>query len=127
MRRHATRDVSWWSHALLVLGFLNYLPYSKHLHVLVSLPNVCFSNTSGPGQVGVMRAMDLEAENAEQFGASDVEHLSWKNLLDGYSCTQCGRCTAACPANITGKLLSPRKIVVNVAAAHDGEGAADGR
>jgi Fe-S oxidoreductase/nitrate reductase gamma subunit len=105
--------VSWWSHALLVLVFLNYLPYSKHLHVITSLPNTFFSNTSGPGQVGVMRAMDLEAEGLEQFGASDVVDLSWKNLLDGYSCTECGRCTAACPANITGKVLSPRKIVVN--------------
>jgi Fe-S oxidoreductase len=111
---HAVRDTSWWSHSLFVLGFLNYLPYSKHLHVLVSLPNVYLANTSGPGPVGVMRYMNLEDENAEQFGASDVEHLTWKNLLDGYACTQCGRCTAACPANITGKVLSPRKIVVNV-------------
>jgi Fe-S oxidoreductase len=102
----------WWLHVLLVLTFLNYLPYSKHLHVVTSLINVFFSNTSGPGQKGVMRAMDLEAE-VEQFGASDVEHLTWKNLLDGYSCTECGRCTAACPANITGKVLSPRKIVIN--------------
>ena len=105
--------VSWWTHAALILGFLNYLPYSKHLHVITSLPNTFFSNTSGPGQKGVMRYMDLEADDVEQFGASDVEHLSWKNLLDGYSCTQCGRCTAACPANLTGKVLSPRKIVVN--------------
>jgi Fe-S oxidoreductase len=104
---------SWWGHALLLLVFLNYLPYSKHLHVITSLPNTYFSNTSGPGQVGIMRPMDLEAE-VEQFGASDVKDLSWKNLLDGYSCTECGRCTAACPANITGKVLSPRKIVVNV-------------
>ena len=102
----------WWSHALLILAFLNYLPYSKHLHVATSLFNVFFSNTSGPGPQGAMRYMDLEAD-VEQFGASDVEHLSWKNLLDGYSCTECGRCTAACPANITGKLLSPRKIVIN--------------
>src|SRR5215218_8694810 len=109
----AIARVSWWSHALLVLVFLNYLPYSKHLHVITSLPNTFFSNTSGPGQVGIMRPMDLEAEGAEQFGASDVKDLSWKNLLDGYSCTECGRCTAACPANITGKPLSPRKIVVN--------------
>src|SRR6185503_18062435 len=101
-----------WAHALLILIFLNYLPYSKHLHVVTSLINVYLSNTSGPGQKGVMRPMDLEAE-VEQFGASDVEHLSWKNLLDGYSCTECGRCTAACPANITGKELSPRKIVIN--------------
>jgi Fe-S oxidoreductase len=102
----------WWCHALLILTFLNYLPYSKHLHVATSLINVFLSNTSGPGQKGVMRNMDLDAD-VEQFGASDVEHLSWKNLLDGYSCTECGRCTAACPANITGKELSPRKIVIN--------------
>ncbi|CAN5903276.1 (Fe-S)-binding protein [soil metagenome] len=102
----------WWAHALLILTFLNYLPYSKHLHVATSLINVFFSNTSGPGTRGAMRYMDLEAD-VEQFGASDVEQLSWKNLLDGYSCTECGRCTAACPANITGKPLSPRKIVVN--------------
>jgi Fe-S oxidoreductase len=105
-------EIFFWLHALLILAFLNYLPYSKHLHVITSLINVYFSNTSGPGQKGVMRNMDLEAD-VEQFGALDVEHLSWKNLLDGYSCTECGRCTAACPANITGKPLSPRKIVVN--------------
>ncbi|HEV8217893.1 MAG TPA: (Fe-S)-binding protein, partial [Gemmatimonadaceae bacterium] len=105
-------SVFWWAHVVILLVFLNYLPYSKHLHVVTSLINVYFSNTSGPGQKGVMRPMDLEAE-VEQFGASDVDHLTWKNLLDGYSCTECGRCTAACPANITGKTLSPRKIVVN--------------
>ncbi len=104
---------NFWVHALLLLFFLNYLPYSKHLHVIVSLPNVYLSNTSGPGQKGVMRPMDLEAEGVEQFGAADVTHLSWKNLLDSYSCTECGRCTAVCPANITGKPLSPRKIMVN--------------
>jgi Fe-S oxidoreductase/nitrate reductase gamma subunit len=102
----------WWVHVLLILTFLNYLPYSKHLHVVTSLINVYLSNTSGPGTRGAMKPMDLEAENA-QFGAADVEQLSWKNLLDGYSCTECGRCTAACPANITGKPLSPRKIVIN--------------
>ena len=108
------RDVMWWAHGLLIFVFLNYLPYSKHLHVATSIPNVYFSNTAGgPWQKGVMRPMDLEAEGVEQFGASDVDHLSWKNLLDGYSCTECGRCTAACPANLTGKVLSPRKIVVN--------------
>jgi Fe-S oxidoreductase len=103
----------WWVHVLLVLGFLNYLPYSKHLHVVVSLPNVFLSNTSGPGQVGVMRAMDLEGD-VEVFGAKDVEQLSWKSLLDGFACTECGRCTSVCPANITGKKLSPRKIMINV-------------
>ena len=106
------RDISWWAHALLILVFLNYLPYSKHLHVIVSLPNTFLSNTSGPGTIGAMKPMDLEAET-EQFGASDVNHLTWKNLLDGYSCTECGRCTSVCPANITGKPLSPRKIVIN--------------
>src|SRR4029077_8790 len=104
--------VYWWIHALLILTFLNYLPYSKHLHVVTSLVNVYLSNTSGPGTIGAMRPMDLEAD-VEQFGASDVDHLTWKNLLDGYSCTECGRCTAVCPANITGKMLSPRKIIVN--------------
>lgn len=113
---HVMARAMWWIHALLILWFLNHLPKSKHLHVLTSLINVWFSNTSGPGRVGAMRPMDLEAEDAEQFGASDVEHLTWKNLLDGYSCTECGRCTAACPANITGKSLSPRMIVVKTRA-----------
>ena len=111
-RGRRSRRVFWWTHALLILVFLNYLPYSKHLHVVTSLINVYLSNTSGPGTKGAMRPMDLEAD-VEQFGAADVEQLTWKNLLDGYSCTECGRCTAACPANITGKPLSPRKIVVN--------------
>ncbi len=113
---HTIGRVAWWMHALLILYFLNHLPFSKHLHVLTSLINVWFSNTSGPGRIGAMRPMDLEAEDAEQFGASDVQHLSWKNLLDGYSCTECGRCTAACPANLTGKMLSPRMIVVKTRA-----------
>ncbi len=104
--------IFWWLHALLILTFLNYLPYSKHLHVVTSLINVFFSNTNGPATKGAMRPLDLEAE-VESFGAADVDQLSWKNLLDGYSCTECGRCTAACPANITGKPLSPRKIMVN--------------
>ncbi len=107
-------DLSWWAHAMLVLGFLNYLPYSKHLHVVASLPNTYLSNTSGPGVIGAMRPMDFEGADAEQFGAKDVEHLSWKSLLDGFACTECGRCTAVCPANTTGKLLSPRKIMINV-------------
>jgi len=106
-------ELFWWSHALLVLGFLNYLPYSKHLHVVASLPNVFLSNTSGPGVLGAMAPMDLEGDLAT-FGAHDVTELSWKSLLDGFACTECGRCTAVCPANITGKLLSPRKIMINV-------------
>ena len=106
-------DVSWWTHAILLFAFLNYLPYSKHLHIVSSIPNVYFSNAQGMKTKGVIPHVDLEAEGAEQFGASDVEHLTWKQLLDGYSCTECGRCTAACPANITGKVLSPRKIIIN--------------
>jgi len=106
-------DINWWAHGLLVLGFLNYLPYSKHLHVVVSLPNVFLSNTSGPGVVGAMESMDLEGDLAV-FGAKDVTDLSWKSLLDGFACTECGRCTSVCPANITGKPLSPRKIIINV-------------
>ena len=113
---HAVARAAWWVHAVLILYFLNHLPGSKHLHVLTSLINVWFSNTSGPGRIGAMRPMNLEAENVEQFGASDVEHLSWKNLLDGYSYTECGRCTAVCPASSTGKLLSPRMIVVKTRA-----------
>jgi Fe-S oxidoreductase len=111
---HGLHEFFWWAHALLVLGFLNYLPYSKHLHVVVSLPNTFLSNTNGPGTVGAMRKMEFEGADAEQFGASDVDHLSWKSLLDGFACTECGRCTAVCPASTTGKLLSPRKIMINV-------------
>ena len=106
-------DVSWWAHAIIIFGFLNYLPYSKHLHIVSSVPNVFFSNAQGMQSKGAIPRLDLDAEGAEQFGASDVEHLTWKQLLDGYSCTECGRCTAACPANITGKVLSPRKIIIN--------------
>src|SRR5687767_2106337 len=106
-------DVSWWTHGILLLAFLNYLPYSKHLHIVSSVPNVYFSNAQGLPSKGAIPFLDLEAEGVEQFGASDVEHLTWKQLLDGYSCTECGRCTAACPANITGKILSPRKIIIN--------------
>ncbi len=109
----AAHAANWWAHGLLVLGFLNYLPYSKHLHVVVSLPNVYLSNTSGPPSQRVLPPLDLEAD-VEVFGAKDVPQLSWKSLLDGFACTECGRCTSACPANITGKPLSPRKIVVNV-------------
>lgn len=103
-------EIFWWTHIVLVLGFLNYLPYSKHLHVLTSLPNVFFSTQKPYGEIP---PIDLEAENVETFGASDVEDLTWKQLLDGYTCTECGRCTASCPANLTGKLLSPRKIIMD--------------
>jgi Fe-S oxidoreductase/nitrate reductase gamma subunit len=109
----AAHGVFWWMHALLVLAFLNYLPYSKHLHIVSSIPNVYLSNSQGPGPKGVIRYLDLEAENVEQFGAADVDQMTWKDLLDGYTCTECGRCTDACPAHITGKVLSPRKIIID--------------
>lgn len=104
-------EIYWWIHIVLVLAFLNYLPFSKHLHVLTSIPNVYFSSLQPRG---ALKPLDLEAENVEKFGASDVEDFTWKQLLDGYTCTECGRCTASCPANTTGKLLSPRKIIVDI-------------
>ncbi len=100
----------WWTHILLVLGFLNYLPYSKHLHVLTSIPNVFFSNLKPRG---ALRPINLNDETATKFGVADVEDLTWKQLLDGYTCTECGRCDSVCPANLTGKRLSPRKIMVD--------------
>jgi Fe-S oxidoreductase len=100
----------WWTHILLVLGFLNYLPYSKHLHVLTSIPNVFFSNLKPRG---ALKSINLNDETATKFGVADVEDLTWKQLLDGYTCTECGRCDSVCPANLTGKRLSPRKIMVD--------------
>lgn len=104
-------EAFWWIHIGIVLLFLNYLPYSKHLHVLTSIPNVYFS---GLKPRGALKSINLEAENVEKFGAADVEDLTWKQLLDGYTCTECGRCSASCPANTTGKLLSPRKIIMDI-------------
>ncbi len=101
----------WWLHIILVLGFLNYLPYSKHLHVLTSVPNVFFASLEPRGRLS---KLDLEDEDAEKFGAEDVRDLTWKQLLDGMTCTDCGRCTSVCPAHGTGKVLSPRKIIMNI-------------
>jgi hypothetical protein len=115
--------VFWWMHALLIITFLNYLPYSKHLHVATSLINVYLSNTSGPGQKGVMRAMDLEAD-VEQFGASDVEHLSWKNLLDGYSCTEVRPLHRGMSGEPDWKAVEPAEDRDQHATAADGKGAA---
>ncbi|HSR18025.1 MAG TPA: (Fe-S)-binding protein, partial [Ignavibacteriaceae bacterium] len=102
----------WWAHILTVLGFLNYLPYSKHLHVLTSIPNTFLADLRV--NRNTIKPLDLEREDIQFFGAADVEHLSWKQILDGYSCTECGRCTAACPAANVGKSLSPRKIIVDI-------------
>lgn len=117
----------WWFHIVGVLVFLNYLPYSKHLHILLAFPNTYFSNLHPKGRFTNMDSVSnevkamldpahtppSEAEVPARFGAKDVQDLTWKNLLEAYTCTECGRCTAVCPANMTGKLLSPRKIMMD--------------
>ncbi|MDR3716530.1 MAG: (Fe-S)-binding protein [Puia sp.] len=118
--------ICWWLHILGILAFLNYLPYSKHLHIVLAFPNAYFARLWPEGklrnmpaiQQEVLYAMQPELAPAEaaappKFGAKDVFDLSWRNLLDAYSCTECGRCSAACPANLTGKILSPRKIMMS--------------
>lgn len=120
---------SWWLHIIGVLAFLNYLPFSKHLHILLAFPNAWYARLQPLGKMDNMPAIQNEVLYAMQpelaptdvdanaavvkFGAKDVFDLSWKSLLDAYSCTECGRCSAACPANQTGKLLSPRKIMMD--------------
>ena len=117
---------SWWLHIIGIYAFLNYLPYSKHLHIILAFPNAYYSRLEPKGEMKNMPAVQKEVLYAMQpelaptdaappanFGAKDVFDLSWRNLLDAYSCTECGRCTAACPANQTGKLLSPRKIMMD--------------
>src|SRR3989304_5667604 len=101
----------WWAHIVVIFGFLNYLPYSKHLHVLTSVPNTFFANLE---EKRTLKPINLEDETLEAYGAADIEQLSWKQILDGYSCTECGRCTDSCPAATVGKSLSPRKIIVDI-------------
>lgn len=116
----------WWLHIIGIFAFLNYLPYSKHLHIMLAFPNAWYAKLDIEGKMDNMVNVQNEVKYMMQpelapagdaapqkFGAKDVFDLSWKNLLDAYSCTECGRCTAACPANITGKLLSPRKIMMD--------------
>ena len=105
--------VFFWGHLLVVLAFLNYLPYSKHLHVLTSIFNVYFSDLMPRG---ALQPINLADETLTRYGAVDVEDFTWKQLFDGYTCTECGRCTSVCPANTTGKLLSPKKIIVDLRA-----------
>jgi heterodisulfide reductase subunit C len=117
----------WWLHIIGILAFLNYLPYSKHLHILLAFPNAYYASLKPMGEIQNMENVQNEVKYMMQpeltppasgepasmkFGAKDVFDLSWKSLLDAYSCTECGRCSAACPANQTGKLLSPRKIMM---------------
>ncbi len=105
-------EIFWWVHILIVFSFMNFLPYSKHFHVFTSIPNVYFSKIGADKYA--LKKLNLEDENLSQYGAADFEHLSWKQVLDGFTCTECGRCTAACPAATTGKKLSPREIIVNI-------------
>ncbi len=124
--------MGWWLHITVVFAFLNYLPYSKHLHILLAFPNVFYSKLTSRGEMenmpsimnevksmmGLIPESEVAAEgnmdDLPKFGASDVFDLTWKNMLDAYTCTECGRCTSVCPANITGKKLSPRKIMMDV-------------
>jgi len=119
----------WWFHIIGILSFLNFLVISKHLHILLAFPNVFYSNLIPKGSFTNLESVTNEVKammdpsftppapaNPDQpmrFGAKDVFDLTWKQLLDSYTCTECGRCTLACPANQTGKLLSPRKIMMD--------------
>jgi succinate dehydrogenase/fumarate reductase-like Fe-S protein/nitrate reductase gamma subunit len=126
-------ELSWWTHILLIFTFANILPYSKHFHVFTSVPNVFLSRLEPLGHLPNMEnvtnevKMMLNPETAfapapegemppARFGVKDVEDVTWKNYLDSLACTECGRCTSVCPANITGKKLSPRKIFVDLRA-----------
>jgi heterodisulfide reductase subunit C/nitrate reductase gamma subunit len=128
---HTLHEVCWWIHILLIFVFANMLPYSKHFHVFMSVPNVFLSRLEPLGKLPNMDSITREvklmlnpesaasgaADGAiERFGVKDIEDVSWKNYFDSLSCTQCGRCTSVCPANITGKMLSPRKIIMDVRA-----------
>lgn len=116
----------WWFHILGIFAFLNYLPYSKHFHIILAFPNTYYSNLNPKGKFDNMEIVTNEVKamldpsfvpeaiaEGGRFGAKDVSDLTWKNLMDAYTCTECGRCTAVCPANITGKLLSPRKVMMD--------------
>jgi heterodisulfide reductase subunit C len=120
--------IAWWVHILGIFAFAVYVTYSKHLHIALAFPNTYFARLTPKGEmnnmpeitkeVKIMLGIENPAEGAgnevpERFGAKDVPDLSWKNLMDAYSCTECGRCTSACPANLTGKKLSPRKIMMD--------------
>jgi heterodisulfide reductase subunit C len=125
---HLIERAGWWGHLIGILGFLVYLPHSKHLHILISFPTVYFSNLAPKGKFKnneiVTREVKLmldptatppptTTDLAVGFGAKDVHDLTWKQLMDAYACTECGRCTSNCPQNITGKKLSPRKIMMD--------------
>lgn len=129
---HIIERTAWWLHIAGILIFLNYLYYSKHLHILLAFPNTFFANLNAKGRLtnlaSVTKEVKLmmdpnadpyampengEEEEPEKFGASDVTDLNWVQLMNAYTCTECGRCTSSCPANLTGKKLSPRKIMMD--------------
>lgn len=129
---HIIERTAWWLHIAGILIFLNYLYYSKHLHILLAFPNTFFANLNAKGRftnlASVTKEVKLmmdpnadpyampengEEEEPEKFGASDVTDLNWVQLMNAYTCTECGRCTSSCPANLTGKKLSPRKIMMD--------------
>ncbi|MBN2637632.1 MAG: 4Fe-4S dicluster domain-containing protein [Bacteroidales bacterium] len=125
-------QINWWTHILLIFIFANILPYSKHFHVFMSVPNVFVSKVEPLGYIENMDNItkevkvmldpnatfdeNTEEETVERFGALDVDDLNWVNYFNSLACTECGRCTSVCPANITGKLLSPRKVMMNTRA-----------
>ena len=125
-------EICWWLHILMIFIFANVLPYSKHFHVFMSVPNVFLSRLDPLGKLQNMDNITREVKlmlnpdtafvttppdsPVERFGVKDAEDISWKNYLDSLACTECGRCTSVCPANQTGKLLSPRKIIMEVRA-----------
>ncbi|HZH88299.1 MAG TPA: 4Fe-4S dicluster domain-containing protein [Chitinophagaceae bacterium] len=120
---------AWWIHIVGVFAFLNYLPYSKHLHIILGFPNAYYARLEPMGELDNMENIQKEVlymmepdkmptdaapeDEMAKFGAKDVMDLSWTNLMDAYACTECGRCTDVCPANMTGKALSPRKIMMD--------------
>tara|TARA_Y100000813_G_scaffold51005_2_gene35649 strand:+ start:254 stop:1561 length:1308 start_codon:yes stop_codon:yes gene_type:complete len=122
--------ICWWFHIVGILAFLNYLVISKHLHIILAFPNTYYSNIEADGKLANMDSVTNEVKKMldpnidpfadsddtvpERFGAKDIQDLSWIQLMNAYSCTECGRCTSECPANQTGKLLSPRKIMMDV-------------
>jgi len=125
-------EASWWTHILLIFLFANILPYSKHFHVFMSVPNVFLSRLDPLGKLPNMDSITREVKlmldpntafaaaapdtPVERFGVKDAEDASWKNYFDSLACTECGRCTSVCPANITGKKLSPRKVMMDLRA-----------
>ena len=120
----------WWLHLLVVLVFLYYIPRSKHLHIFLAFPNVYFQKLTSRGEMenmpeimnevksmmGLTEEAEMPPADAElpEFGSKDIFDLGWKNILDAYTCTECGRCTSVCPANVTGKKLSPRKVMMDI-------------